>query len=97
MFDPITLGVGGALALAGWVTGRQTRRTQTSVTPEVAVCSCTHGYGIHEEGKKCAAQIERPHYWSNGSRNGHEWVPCPCLSYDGPEPLPRVWTGSGLS
>lgn len=54
------------------------------------VCSCIHGYGIHEDGKACKGQIERDHPDYLGG--GREWVPCPCTLYDGPEPLPRVWS-----
>lgn len=86
MFDPISLGVGAVLLMLGWLVGRRGRPKLVG-----AVCSCGHGYGIHEDGKKCVAAVERPHYYSNGTRNGYEWAQCACLCYDGPEPLPRVW------
>lgn len=91
MFDPITLVAGGVLLAGGWLVGRRSRRP--SAPKAGTVCSCGHGYGSHEAGGMCDAQVERIHYYSNGDRNGHEWVACPCLTYDGPEPLPRVWTG----
>lgn len=92
MFDPITLAVGGGLALGGWLAGRFGRGSQSGnhTAPGTAtVCSCGHGYGSHDG--PCRAEIERPHYHSYGGRSGYEWVPCPCQAYDGPEPLPRVW------
>jgi hypothetical protein len=91
MFDPISVVAGAAAVLVGWLAGRVSRQPQAPKQAG-ALCSCDHGYGTHENGGQCHAQVERPHYWGNGSRNGYEWVPCPCLSYDGPEPLPRVWT-----
>lgn len=93
MFDPITLVAGGVLLAGGWLAGRRGRRPSTP-KPTGTVCSCGHGYGSHEAGGMCSAQVERVHYYLNGSRNGYEWVACPCLTYDGPEPLPRVWTGA---
>lgn len=93
--DPVSLAVGGVLIAAGWFLGRLTRRPRvtTAQLTSLTVCSRGHGYGSHENGARCAAQVDRPHYMKHGERNGREWVPCPCLSYDGPEPLPRVWTG----
>jgi hypothetical protein len=91
MFDPISLVVGGTLLVCGWFMGRLGRRSRAP-KPLSTVCSCSHGYGIHEDGKRCVAAVERAHYYSNGSRNGYEWAQCACLCYDGPEPLPRVWT-----
>lgn len=92
MFDPITLVAGGVLLAGGWLAGCRGRKSSTP-KPTGTVCSCSHGYGSHEAGGMCSAQVERVHYYLNGSRNGYEWVACPCLTYDGPEPLPRVWTG----
>lgn len=93
MIDPISLLVGGALLGAGWFCGRAHRKRSPMPVAPHSGCSCGHGYGSHEKDGPCRAQVERPHYYDNGSRSGFEWVPCPCLSYDGPEPLPRVWTG----
>jgi hypothetical protein len=95
MIDPVSLVIGGALVAAGWFAGRVSRRRPHAPPSSSTVCSCSHGYGSHENGGLCGAEIERPFYWANGHRHGYEWVPCPCLSYDGPEPLPRVWTGPG--
>jgi hypothetical protein len=53
-----------------------------------SVCSCKHGYGTHEAGRVCGAEIERSR---RGNLPGMEWIPCPCKFYDGPEPLPRLW------
>lgn len=91
MIDLVSLLVGGVLVASGWLGGRVSRKRSMPSQPE-SICSCEHGYGSHADGGKCATQVERPHYWANGCRNGYEWVLCPCLSYDGPEPLPRVWT-----
>lgn len=93
--DPISLIVGGALLAVGWLAGRAHRRhNRTPELPSTAtMCSCGHGHGTHVAGGVCQAQIERSHYMKHGERNGWEWVACPCQTYDGPEPLPRVWTG----
>jgi hypothetical protein len=50
------------------------------------MCSCGHGYGTHEDEKRCHATNTR-------RLNGMATIdPCPCHHYDGPEPLPRAWT-----
>lgn len=91
MFDPLSLAVGGALLAAGWFLGRVGHRSSPQTpggAPEV-VCSCGHGYGSHAHGGQCQAEVRR---LRNGCTSTYDWVACPCLSYDGPEPLPRVWT-----
>jgi hypothetical protein len=50
-------------------------------------CSCSHGYGVHEEGRSCQEQVKRAHYNSLGERAGNEWVTCSCLLFDGQRPL----------
>lgn len=89
MVEPLTLAVGGLLATGGYLLGRRTRTTTSAPT---SLCTCSHGYSIHDNGGPCTAEIEQPHYWKTGVREGYEWVPCPCKSYDGPDPLPRLWT-----
>lgn len=93
--DPLTLLTGGGLLVVGALIGRAVRpRPARDPGP---VCTCGHGYGQHEQGGKCVSKVERTNYGPGYSVLGTEWVPCPCLSYDGPEPLPRVWTpGGGL-
>ena len=73
----------------GWVAGRISGRNQAArrqgPTSEL-ICSCGHGYGMHEDEKRC-------HGVDPSKRNGvHTLDPCPCRLYDGPEPLPRAWT-----
>jgi hypothetical protein len=79
MIDPVSLVIGGALVSTGWFASH----------PEL-ICSCDHGYGSHADGKACRADVRR---LRDGCSNTYDWVHCACLSYDGPEPLPRVWTG----
>jgi hypothetical protein len=86
VFDPLSLVMGGALVAVGWFIGRI--RKPKTVDPPVMRCSCGHGYGTHENGHKCNAAI---HALRNGCSNTYDWVPCACLSYDGPDPLLRVW------
>lgn len=90
--DPISVLAGGVIFLAGVLTGRRVRRPTTTIDLQPPVCTCAHGYGTHDKGARCQAQVERRHYMEDGRHNGSEWAPCRCLSYDGPEPLPRVWT-----
>lgn len=93
--DPsaVTMLVGAGLVVvsgwAGWLIGRVSGRNQVTRRPGTTselICSCGHGYGTHEDERRC-------HGSNAAKRNGlHELDPCPCRSYDGPEPLPRAWT-----
>ena len=91
----MTLVVGAALAIVpgwvGWLLGRASgRRERRSAGAPTTVCSCGHGYGTHEDEKRCHGAD--PH-----RRNGVAVLdPCPCRRYDGPEPLPRVWSPDPL-
>lgn len=48
MFDPLSLLAGAGLLGAGMLAGRK-MRPRPPVDPG-PVCTCTHGYGQHEQG-----------------------------------------------
>lgn len=87
--DPASLLIGGALVGSGWFVGRASRRSKSVSSVALNECSCGHGYGTHEDGRNCRTDVRRVR---DGCTSTYEWVPCRCLTYDGPEPLPRVWT-----
>lgn len=71
------LAVSAALLAGVWI-GRRTRQGPDPVRP---VCSCGHGYGHHEGGRRCA-------HLHRARRNGvHYLDPCGCQLYDGPDPM----------
>jgi hypothetical protein len=76
--------VAGATLLIGLGVGRRIRPKPPE--PFRPMCACGHNFGSHRDGASCAAETERAHYLRGGSRNGKEWVACPCLRYDGPDP-----------
>lgn len=92
MLDLVTIFATGGIFTVGYACGRLTRRPKPSA-PDVPMCSCEHGFGSHKEPDGCGADIKRSRWNRYGDHAGYEWVPCPCRTYDGPEPLPRVWTG----
>lgn len=63
------------LALGSWL-GRRPK----------PYCTCRHGYGTHDQGGPCAAQIERQLYNRSNNKAGIEYMQCPCKYYDGPAP-----------
>jgi hypothetical protein len=91
----VTMLVGAGLVVVptwiGWVLGRASgRRSARPVPASTMLCSCGHGYGTHEDERRCHGVDAR-------RRNGVQALdPCPCRHYDGPEPLPRAWTPVGL-
>jgi hypothetical protein len=68
-----------ALAI-GYVLGR--RRGPKPPEPLRPICSCEHGYGTHDGGKQCGAQVLTEY---NAMRD-ERLLPCPCRCYDGPDP-----------
>lgn len=71
--------VAGATLLVGLVVGRRMRPKPPE--PLRPVCSCGHGYGTHEDGRRCFGRDEK-------RRNGVVHLDeCPCRRYDGPDPL----------
>lgn len=55
--------------------------------PRPLMCSCRHGYGTHAVAGRCNAEIKRVQPTELGKLGPHpEYVPCPCLAYDGPKP-----------
>jgi len=91
--DPITLLIGAGIFVGGMLVGRVTRRAKTAIekTPR-PICTCTHGFGSHENGNRCQSSVKRAISWDEWQNPLHfDWQPCACTSYDGPEPLPRSW------
>ena len=82
----------GALFTAlGYLAGAAvTRRQHRLERPPLPICACTHPLGAHVDGQ-CQADVRREHYHSSGGFGGHEWVPCACAKYVGPEPLTSFW------
>jgi hypothetical protein len=77
--------IGAGLALLiGVGVGRQMRPKPPE--PLKPICSCGNGYGEHLDGGKCHGQIKRMRYSASGSHIGYDYVQCPCLRYDGPDP-----------
>lgn len=86
MIDLVSLCAGSATTV-GVLTGALLRRRTPAASR--AVCSCGHGAGSHDpDTGNCRAEIKRPSEWDVlGSPCFYEWVRCPCLTNDGPEPL----------
>lgn len=60
--------------------------------PNAATCGCDHDYAVHDvETGRCNAEILREHYQNHGTRNGWEWVKCPCKNYSGPKPIDTLF------
>lgn len=94
LFDILLIALAVATSTTwGFLFGRK-----SGLRARVSTCSCGHGYGTHEDGRSCQADVRRPHYMKSGSRNGKHWVQCPCLRHDGPLPsvaleeMVRDWT-----
>lgn len=75
-----------AAAWVGLVVGRRMRPRPPE--PLKPMCSCAHGFGTHEDGRRCNSEIEQASSWSSCGTYpvSWRWVPCPCLRYDGPDP-----------
>jgi hypothetical protein len=94
--ESLDLVVGAVLLAWGYVMGRglgirtgvQRERKKIAKGPEL-ICTCKHGYGTHEHGGKCQGDEKRSVAWdSDGDPKGWRRISCPCLTYDGPQPMP---------
>jgi hypothetical protein len=87
-FDWFDIIAGAVSVLFGVGIGRSMRPKPPE--PLKPMCTCGHGYGTHDNGKACQAQVKRPNEWNRSSSIelpiGWEHVPCPCVRYDGPSP-----------
>lgn len=87
----------GAGRLAGLAAGKRKYQNKPPKPPELE-CSCRHGYGTHDlQTGSCLGSIKRANKWGkmygySGSDHeiGWEYVQCPCLHYDGPQPIDQI-------
>lgn len=74
--------------LGAWSGRRMRPRPPEPLKP---MCTCVHGYGTHLNGGVCQGQVKRPSEWRRSASvetpTSWEYVPCPCVRYDGPSPL----------
>jgi hypothetical protein len=80
--------VGGA---ASMYEARQKTLRQLNRDPRL--CSCSHGLGTHEDGRRCQGQIKRQKYNSHNSKAGFDYVKCPCSRFDGQRPIEDLVEG----
>lgn len=89
MVDPLSLAIGAALLVSGFVAGRIGRRRQAA--QPIPMCPCEHVETMHTEDG-CTAEIRRPYYDKHGFRGNGEYhyVRCACRRYGGPEVIRGV-------
>jgi hypothetical protein len=95
MFDPITLGVGGVLVIAGWIIGRSARpRPMTPASPLQAMCGCGHGLEQHApDTRQChGSTLRKKVRTPKGDAIGDQWIDCTCRQYVGPQPIEEMFS-----
>jgi hypothetical protein len=96
VIDPISLAVGAGLLAAGALLGRLTKRggnkPDQSEPKSEPICGCGHSLAKHErDTERCRGEDGRDRYNDRGHWMGHEWVPCTCQRYVGPQPVESLW------
>ena len=81
----IVIFVPAVMCWVSWLIGRATGRLDERKKKVQPICPCSHVASAHMQGKRCLAEIQRPHYSESGARNGYEYVGCPCFEYQGPK------------
>lgn len=73
--------------LVGVVVGRRAEKRKWP-KPIRPICTCTHGYGTHDDGGRCSGHRQVADGWDFEGDAIH-WtnMACPCRRYDGPDPL----------
>ena len=94
--DPVSLVVGAGLLIAGFLSGRFSRRRGAGGTngPKQlsAICGCKHGLEQHDpETKACHGRtLQRNVYSKEGKWLGTQWIDCTCRRYVGPVPAEEI-------
>ncbi|MFW5419242.1 hypothetical protein J0910_21730 [Nocardiopsis sp. CNT-189] len=105
--DPVTLVVGGAIALGGVLIGRmlprrERRQPQQPQAPQVTappaganpqpICGCGHHIVFHDQRSKlCQAQVVIPGRWTGQGSADGVYRQCKCQGYRGPIPLDEYY------
>lgn len=97
--DPLSLVLGGTIALAGVMVGRLMRsRQRATQRPEVEaprpqpqpMCGCGHHLVFHDTKTRiCQAQVVIPGRWTG--QYGGTYRKCMCQGYRGPMPLEEYY------
>jgi hypothetical protein len=86
---------GALILLAGIVIGmvlRSLPARRKGPKPVEAVCGCKHHHSMHDPTTgECNASVPVDKYTKSGHWVGHDYKPCACLRYSGPEPLGVVF------
>lgn len=86
--EPITLAVGGALVLVGFVGGRITRPKTALAALTYDCTGCLHAFSMHDPKTGECNAAEKSALWStSGKHLGYHPAPCACLNYTGDRPL----------
>ncbi|MEU6583257.1 hypothetical protein [Nocardia sp. NPDC046763] len=93
MIDPISLVIGGALVVGGWLAGRfGSPRTKPGTAAGPAVCGCGHDLALHDrEVGHCHAETFR-----KTGMGLKAWARCNCQRYTGPTPLEEFFAPTPL-
>lgn len=103
--DPLSLLLGGAIAVVGVAVGRMMRpRSRHEARPELAaprpqpqpICGCGHHLVFHDNKTKiCQAQVVIPGRWTG--QYGGTYRKCMCQGYRGPTPVDEYYAPDLLS
>lgn len=72
-------------SVSGMYAARQSRIKavkQAATPPDLRLCSCGHGVGMHG-GDHCSAEVRRATFNPSNFDPRYEWVPCECRRFDG--------------
>ena len=90
--EPISLLVGAALLVVGFLAGRWQRKPAPPPPQMTPLCGCGHPLSQHDrEHNTCHAELRRDSFDRRGRWAGHTWVPCTCRQYVGPRPIDEVF------
>lgn len=84
--DPISLAVGAALLVAGFLAGRFRRPNRTPKEPTYQ-CTCKHYLSDHDPQTGVCHGTNQQKVYQDGTFRHFDTVPCTCRNYVGPKPL----------
>lgn len=81
MIDLISMGLGGALVLSGYVLGKVNRRKPTTHSDPTVCVGCGHSLTFRDPATGACTETAKASVYVKGELDHYEYVPCGCQNH----------------